>query len=394
MELWNEINLPIPLLQACKMSKTKIGKELSCPGCALSQQNRFVDLNRLNKVLQETVDFFQNLDEFHLEATQLSRLIFMNCKQYRMMNGLHELKKTHQALLRYFNMDVVTAIESFKGFVCEETSSKVTVPYRESLDFILIKLQGLSKVLIRAIESSKKSARYFLGFAKAGNFHVKGVVFISSIASVWNKCREICKFVVQQYSKLREFRENLQRKPGVNWIDGGYEIPESLEKWLGEDYECLVINQSYDVKLLLRDEDLAQFQKTINVFDRVKSENVQASLVEDVGDKLEECKIDELELEDFAPISRNLLKAAVPMQTEAPIEHSTLSLTSKDAVKRFIKTESGFRKVDQKKSLTINKMKNKTWKEFKENIKNKLVLMQENVFIDFVNDYLEEYKIQ
>lgn len=314
----------------------------------------------------------------------------------RMMKGFHEMKKSHQALLRYLNMDLATAMETFMGFIAEESGGKVTVPYRQSLDYILIRLQGLAKLLIRVVECSKNSAKFFLGLIKAGSFYMKGAIFLSTLAAVWNRSREFCKFVVEQYDKLIEFRMKLEEKPGTKWIDGQYELPETLEIWIGEDYTKLITNETYDIRLLLKENDIQDFLDNKDDFSdvlrRIKVEDDNCAdrdvSMEDV--KSEETLPNELEIEDFTPIARTVKKAVV---LEDSLEHSILSLSSKDSVIKFIKNETHYRKVDPKKSLSITKMKKKDWKEFTNDIKNKSLLMQEGAFVNFVKDYLEEFKI-
>lgn len=349
------------------------------------------------KALQETIDHLRNTDVFNTEAAQLQRLIFMNCKQFRMMQGLHEMRKAHQALLRYLNLDVATAAESLKGSICDSTSKRVSLPYRQNLDYILIRLQGLAKLLIRVATTSKKSAIFFLGLIKAGSFYTKGVVFLSTLASLWSGSRDLCKFIVAQYNKLQAFRESLREKSELQWIEGDYELPKVLEVWLGEDFTNCINNETYDLKMLVKEADIVNYMSNKDTIGRVLS-RIQGD-EDETSDKIEtrhhevlhEEKNSEFELEDFKPIPRTVKKIAV---TEHPQDHTMKSLTSKDSIKNFLKNESYYRKVDRQKSLTISKMKKKIWKSFQDDIKNKLVLMHDSALLDYVNDYLEEYGIK
>lgn len=397
MDLWNEIELSLPPNSSCTMSRKKIGEKFSTVIFLqlLLTRDHVLDINNFIRSVQDSIDTLKNTERFHNEAAQLSRLIFMNCKQFRMMKGLHEMKKAQQSLRRYLNMDLVSVIETFKGFISEESGSTVTVPYQQNLDYILIRFQGLSKLFLRVVESTRRSANYFLGLIKAGSFYTKGVVFLSTLASVWSLSRSLCKSVVEQYNKLRVFRERLTAKPEFKWVDGDYELPEKLEEWLGDEYLNHVINETYDVRLLIKDADVEAFleRKNDGVFDRMKESYEATTLKEVMIEQDIDLKInvkDELELEDFAPISRT--SRETPQKT-IEVEHSRSSLLSKASVSNFIKKENNYRKVDPQKSLTISKMKKKVWKEFKDDIKNKTILMQESVFLDYVKDYLDEYKV-
>lgn len=302
------------------------------------------------------------------------------------------MKKIHQALLRYLNMDIASTIETFKGFIDDSGSKTVTVPYQQNLDFILVKLQGLSKLLIRAIVCSKNCASYFVGLIKAGSFYAKGVVFLSTIASIWSRCRELCKSVVDHYNKLYNYREQLTVKMYLDWGSPGYKIPNALELWLGDDWTNLITNKTYDKKLLLTESDVQDFLvNERHPLQRLKDDNTeevsftiepQITIAADLNESLE--------LEDITPIPRS---KADNKSTNAHVGHSLTLLISKVSIEKFIKDETAYRKVDKLKSLTINKMKKKVWKDFKEDIKTKSLLMKEAAFIDYVKDYLEEYTL-
>lgn len=376
--------LVVKLVNICLYSK-----------CALIKLLFVLDIAAFTKVLVETIDYFKSTKRFNTEAAQLSRLIFMNCKQFRMMKGLGEMKKTHQALLRYLNLDLLTTLETFKGFVSDEGDATVTIPYQPSLDYILIRFQGLSKLFIRTVECCRRSATFFLGLIKAGSFYTKGVVFLSNLASVWSLSREFCKFVVKQYKKLRVFRDILKVRPGSKWVDGDYDLPLELDQWLGDDWSRLIVNETYDVKLLVREADLSNYlnnkdDEMSNVFSLIKVEDTEdASVIEEPAVQMQ-AEDDSNELEDFTPIPRSIEKDIT--ECEASV-HSLSSLKSKESITNFVKNENLYRKVDPKKSLTITKMKKKVWKQFKNDIKVKAVLMQDGAFINYINDYLEEFKI-
>ncbi|CRK98784.1 CLUMA_CG011959, isoform A [Clunio marinus] len=383
MEVWNEIELPIPPYSNYKISKNEI------------------DIRKFTKILQQTIDSLKIVEQFHYEAAQLSRLIFMNCKQFRMMKGLHEMKKCHQSLLRYLKLDLVTSLEIFKGFISYEETTFCTLPYRQNLDFILIRLQGLAMLLINVVSSAKRSMTYFLGLIKAGSFYIRGTVFISTLASIWDQSREFCKHVVNHYNLLLSFRKDIKEKPGLNWIESDYHLPEDLGLWLGDKWTQNIINRTYDLKLLIKEADIAEFSKSI--CEKIKTQKNNRGMKKSVelsDDEMiivnQEKIIDHsLELDDVKPIPRLTMKIHKPNDNaEIDCSHSISALVSKDSVEKFIKNESFYRKVNQMKSLTINKMKKKSWKEFQHDIKNKSVLMQEKAFIEYVKDYLEEYIIK
>lgn len=352
------------------------------------------DVTKLKEILNEGITFFSTTVEFRTEAAQLSRLIFMNCKQFRMMRGLQDMKKVNQALLRYLNMDFVTTLETLNGFISDGFESEITVPYRQNLDYVLIKLQGLSKLLVRIVICIKASASFFLGLIKAGSFYMKGSVFISTLASIWNMSREMCKFAVRQYNKLISFRMKLEEKPGLQWISPSYQFPEYLEDWIGDEWTQLIVNETYAFKILAKKEDVKTFlsnrEEFTGILDRMKDDGHESDVIVNEP-AVEIIQVNDDELDSFEPLSRTIVKK----ETEKfEYIHQLASLTTKNSIEKFLKTETSYRKVDTKKSLTISKMKQKVWKEFKKDITNKSILMQEGALINYIKDYLEEYKIE
>lgn len=306
------------------------------------------------------------------------------------------MKKAHQALLRYLNLDVATAVETFKGSISDSATSKISLPYRENLDYILIRLQGLAKLLIRVISTSKKSATFYLGLIKAGSFYAKGIVFLSTLASIWSQSRDFCIFIVSRYNKLRSFRDVIKDKPEFKWIDGEYEVPKDLEVWLGDEWTSGIINETYDRRMLIREADITNFinnkENMTDVLSRMKDhiecDELNEVTIERPSEAIED-ETNEFELDDSTPIPR-IIKQEIKNDL---LDHSLQSLTSKESIRAFIKNETMFRKVDPLKSITISKMRKRIWKEFQDDIKNKLLLLQDNTLLDYVNDYLKEYKV-
>lgn len=373
-EYWNEINLPMPVLMTFEMSRQKF------------------NIESFKKLFEQAISHFttQQVD-FEAEIEQISTFIYLEREAFRMMKGFHEMKKTQQAAHRYQRIDIVGILETFNSFISDDLKSIVTIPHRQNLDYVLIKLQGLSKLLIRIITCARNSARYFLGLIRHGSFYVKGTVFVASLAKVWDMSRSMCAYTVMLYNKLMTYRDQLIHGDSIKWIATNCSLPLQLDAWLGHEFHELVVNETCEFKMLRTKEEIENFQAsredTFDIFGCVKEEKK----IEQVAMDLHEIKIeaqDENELEDYTPISRINKISKVP---DTSYTHSISSITSKDQVKLFLKTEDKYRKVDVKNSLTIKKVNNKTWKSFKSDLNTKLALMQENRLIEYFTDHVNEF---
>lgn len=369
-EYWNEMNLSMPALINFEISRRKF------------------NIEAFKKLFEDAINYFTQLGDFEAEIEQISRFIYLEREPFRMMKGYQEMKKTQQAAHRYQRMDILGILETFNSFISDDLKAIVSIPYRQNLDYVLIKLQGLSKLLIRIITCARNSARYFLGLIRHGSFYVKGTVFVASLAKVWDISRSMCTYTVMIYDKLMSYRDQLKYGDSMKWMANNCSLPLQLDNWLGDEFLEFVVNETCEFKMLTTKEEIENFQanreNNFNIFGCVKEEKK----IEQVSMSLQDIKIeshDVNELEDYTPISRNI------KVDEISYNHSISSITSKDHVKLFIKTEDKYRKVDVKNSLTIKKANNKTWKNFKSDLKTKLMLMQENRLIEYFNDHVNEF---
>lgn len=305
------------------------------------------------------------------------------------------MQKTHQALLRYLNLDILTSLNNFSEFI-QDDGEFVIIPHRHSLDFILIRLQGLSKILIRSVITTRKAAMFFMGVLRCGNFHVRSILFLTTLARVWEHCRNICKNVVNNYNELVKFRLKIDEKPGFRLVEGDYELPERLEKWLGDEYDDLIVNEVYGAKLLCGEDDLDRTLTSPACIDKYFASNLahndEEMSTQEVDEDLQQ-PVDSLvqsaamEIEDLTPLAREIAQIEeVEPQNDEP--------SAKLKIADFVKNETYHRKHNDGKSLTVNKMSKKEWKEFANDIKNKILLMPENSLLEYAKDYLEDYEIE
>ncbi|XP_070500911.1 nucleolus and neural progenitor protein [Chironomus tepperi] len=371
-EFWNSINLIAP------------------PFSTYSVNRRNFVIENFKKCLENAIAYFTDQTSYYEEVNQISQMIYLGKSQFRMMKGFQEMKKTHQAAIRLKRLNIVDILEAFNSYVADDFQSEILLPSKQNLDYVLIKLQGVSKILIRIITCSRKSSRYFLGLIRMGSFYLKGSVFVSTLAKIWDMSRQMCQYTIVLYNNLRQFRVKLKEIKNCEWIANNCELPEKLEDWLGDEYEYFVNNETYDAKLLTKSDEIENFRNEIlQVTETLKKfktdEKVVKSEPKDILE-LVPVKVEkmELEIDDFKPISRTEV-------TKVEYEHSLSSVSSRENVKLFLKFEDKYRKLDMQKSITIKRIKQKAWKEIKDDLKNKLLLMQESSLVEYFHDNLNHY---
>ena len=370
-EYWNLINL------------------ISPPFTTYSVRRKNFGIENFKKCLGNAIAYFADQTSFFEEVNQISQIIYLGKSQFRMMKGFQEMKKTHQAAIRFKRLNIVDILEAFNSYVADDFQSEILLPSRQNLDYVFIKLQGVSKILIRIITCSRKSSRYFLGLIRMGSFYIKGSVYVSTLAKVWDMSRQMCQYTVTLYNNLRQFRNKLKEIQNCEWIANNCELPEKLEDWLGDEYECFVNNETYDTKLLTKSDDIENFRKEIRQVTEILKNfktNEQDIKIESKIPELVPVKIEkmELEIEDFKPIPRDEVN-------HLDYKHSLASVRSRENVKLFMKFEDKYRKQDPQKSITIKRIKQKAWKDLKNDFKNKLLLMQESPLVEYFHDNLNHF---
>jgi Domain of unknown function (DUF4477) len=171
--------------------------------------------------------------KLHASAELLQKMIHLDHYTLRKMRGFANLNRTKQALNRYFELDLQEVLLSFNGILPDVTSNKheIRVPCRETLDFVLVRLQGAGKLSAHAVKCAKLAATFFLQFLAIGHFVEKNLFYVALLADIWYQCREICKAVVRSYDQLLTFRQGF--KVGGEFLPAGYTLPSNLADFIG-----------------------------------------------------------------------------------------------------------------------------------------------------------------
>ena len=147
-----------------------------------------------------------------------------------------------------------------------------------------------------------------------------------------------------------------------------FEFPETLKTWLGEEWQKKVKESNENLQL----EEIIASEKDSSILS-IKPK-YSAKVIKS-----------ELDLEDFTPLNRDEILIGEQIKAEVP-KHSIKKVKTIEAFQKFIRNENNYRKLDQKKSLTIKKFNNKKWKLINVDLERKLVLMQEKPFLVYFKD--------
>lgn len=180
---------------------------------------------------------FYNSKRFDTAAAFLSRIICINGAQFRRMELLRRMKQTNQALLRLKNLQILQNVEDFTAYLPSEFEEfqKIHLPTRQYLEYILVKLQGIARLLCRVIDCGRKTGRHCLQLLSIGNFFAKNSIFLSVLGQVVAAAKERLDTIIHSFDKLLTLREKLKAGK-LPWLPENYVYPLDLKWWLGEQY--------------------------------------------------------------------------------------------------------------------------------------------------------------
>ncbi|XP_058057871.1 uncharacterized protein LOC131208942 [Anopheles bellator] len=280
MELWNRLDLVPPALMNMECSSKHIKNEI----CSLTGTS------------SKMVNYFAALYKFEKAAAYLSRFCYKWKDRLRNMHGFQIMRRINQTLLRIKNLDLLRDITNFHSFLPESSyiEKMVSLPVRSNLEHLLIRLQGMAKLLMRVVLLTKEAARYQLKqISRAFLFYHNGM-FLALMGELWLLARSICRRVNMYYGELYPHLPILPECATMGgWLPAGYRLPANLAEWIGDQYEEEIVRTA-DAGAVMADLEhsnifnLLQHQGTDEADDAIKRLNAVADEADGNGPVEEE----------------------------------------------------------------------------------------------------------
>lgn len=129
------------------------------------------DEKKFIQTIEGVLKDFESFNVLHTEAALLSRLIYRMKSKFRSDKGLKSMEKVNRALLNYLN----TSFDKDYKFMLDYTEVNrgiVSLPSKQTLEYILVRIQGFAKLMCRIESMSMMAAsilqsRFYIGQAWA-----------------------------------------------------------------------------------------------------------------------------------------------------------------------------------------------------------------------------------
>lgn len=179
------------------------------------------------------------------------------------------MEKVNKALLNFLRMDFINVLTSFRDLIPEKYELDTYLPTRSLLDYILIRSQGLSKLMVRTAESCQISAYYLQNKILIGHFWKVAFIAFSLVSRIRMLSKEVARFTCEFYKKLKQFR-NLLKDSRTQLLPDNYNLPNDLRTWLAAEWlftdeNNLQIQEPEIPKFEFDDSDVEISEEYINI---------------------------------------------------------------------------------------------------------------------------------
>lgn len=189
----------------------------------------------------------------------LSRCIYKTKTKFRTDKWTKEMQKLNHALLQYLNLNIVYHVEGFKEMLPKSSEHIYYLPTKNMLDYILVRLQGIIKIMCRAIECAKCAAFYMEQRIALGQFWKIVFICFAVVSRLRILAIEIMKFSWRFFIVAVSY-SSLLKNTGPQWLSSNYVFSRNIE-----DYVCnSCYNEGFNAILKTQD-------RTSNIFDYLQS---------------------------------------------------------------------------------------------------------------------------
>nr|CAI5818445.1 unnamed protein product [Callosobruchus analis] len=241
-------------------------KNLALPPIATYKTNsKDIDVIYLRQVCKDAKHFFEDKRYMHVEYLILSRIVYRMKQKFRSSKDFKAVVKMYKTLDNYFKINMSAYINTFMELIPHSYEDEGTyLPTKNLIDFILVRHQGLVKLLVRIVETSKLAAYLLQERIHIG--HSWQCAF--TLFAIASRIYVLSKFMIQKtcdfYQKLYPFSNKLMNL-GVDWLKSDNQLPKDLRQWLNIDW----LDVDDEVKII----EEPELPRIIDFFDLVNDDD-------------------------------------------------------------------------------------------------------------------------
>ncbi|XP_018335544.1 uncharacterized protein LOC108744336 [Agrilus planipennis] len=255
-------------------------KSVRAPGIVsqkrLEQHPSHFQLENFISDLTDARQFYRDNKFLNAESALLERCVYRMKLKFRSNKGFKALQKILKSLKMYMIVDMATIINKLIQ-INNESNQIVYAPGKCNIEYLLVRLQTVAKLMERVIEITKESALYIHSVIGIGHIWKVLVVCFGIISRLRVNAINILKYTCTLYLQTKHFYDNYYDSTAECWIPNRYKFPDDLKEWIGLEWfnqECtekesksiFTVNFENDLSLLehIEDGDSEREEKTAN----------------------------------------------------------------------------------------------------------------------------------
>ncbi|KAJ6633873.1 hypothetical protein Bhyg_16875 [Pseudolycoriella hygida] len=362
--LWNDRNLSGPPIY----TKDRYPKDLN--------------LSALRQLIESMVTTYST-NTFNDTGALTSRLIARRSSSFRSQCGFKAFRKTNVALCRLKDISIISVLENFLGtlpdYIVE--GAKLSLPTYDNFEFVMLRLQGLSKLLLRIAVSSRQSFALFRDMIKRNLFVETSALYVGLLAQIWHLAKTLSIKTREYYDALYRYKKYFPMKSA----DGSSVkalLCENLEDFLTEEWRNEFFTDSKNQRQVGKCEDVVGFDFCDFNDD---GENI-ATIREEKTKPTKTIELKNIIHQEFQPIETK--KELVTNASDFGVAISRDSLEEIVDVDRIVRTEEISKLINEEQLLRDKRSAKRTrhlsdneWKDFKLKVRNLLVTNQRKMCI-------------
>lgn len=176
-----------------------------------------------------------------MEVALITRIIYRMKTKFQNSKDFQTFEKVEKTMKIFQNMNIPRKLEYLLSIIPECINYQqivVSLPTKNMVDYILVQLQGVGKILSRAIDYSKLTVKMYEHRLHLGHFWKLALFAIASISRIHLLTLNIVKYTCTLYARLLPFSHHLKNVT-VNWLPKEYVFPKDLKSWLNVQWTKL-----------------------------------------------------------------------------------------------------------------------------------------------------------
>lgn len=340
------------------------------------------DLSSLRRLLETMISTYSTIT-FDETGALTSRLIARRTNSFRSQAGFKQLRKTNIALCRLKDIDFINVLENFLGtlpdYIVE--GSKLSLPTYENYQFVMLRLQSLSKLLLRIAVCSRESLTIFRDMIQRNFFIEISALYIGLLAQIWDLAKQLSLRTRDFYNALYPYKKYFRKKSKQNVESqiANVDLCEKLETFLTEvwtnEFFGNFKNQSLEKSTTELGIDFGDFNDdgdnilSIHEENKKPTQTIQLRKINRQEFHKIESKKEIIQNDIGVPISRDSLQEMINIDR----------IVRTEEISKLINEEQQLR--DQKCAKRTKRLNDSQWKDLKSKVRNILVTSEGRICI-------------